>query len=139
MATTGTTGSSLATASQQPVTAREIVGIHVKFTLNTSEGLRRVIFELQKSVDNDIVKWTIDFQLFERAKKTDQFGDALVDLEVEVDAALNDDAESVADDGLSKKQARHALGKAADTAKNPNVDSPTKKASVQQTITPNPS
>jgi len=139
MATADSAASSLAKASQQPVIAREIVGIHVKFTLNTPEGLRRVTFELRKSIDNDIVTWAIDFQLFERAQKTDPFGDALVDLEVEVDVKLNDEAESMADNGMSKKQARHALGKAADTAKNPNVDTATKNATVQETLDPNPS
>lgn len=139
MAKTESAASSLAKASQQPIITREIVGIHVKFTLNTPEGLRRVTFELQESTDNDIVKWTIDFQLFERAKKTDPFGDALVDLQVEVDAKLNDDAEAMADNGMSKKQARHALGKAADAAKNPNVDTARKKATVQETLEPNPS
>jgi len=139
MATTGKATSNLAKASQQPVVGRQIVGIHVKFTLNTPEGLRRVTFELRKSVDNDLVTWTIDFQLFERAKKTDPFGDALVDLQVEVDVKLNDEAESMADNGMNKKQARHALGKAADAAKNPNVDVATKKATVQETLETNPS
>lgn len=135
----GTAASKLTKGSQQSVPVRELVGIHVKFTLNTPDGLRRVTFELRKSIDNEAVTWTIDFQLFERAKKTDPFGDALVDLQVEVDAKLNDKAESMADNGMNKKQARHALGKAADTAKNPNVDTATKKATVQKTLDPNPS
>jgi hypothetical protein len=138
MATSGTAPSNLAKASQQPVTAREIVGIHVKFTLNTPEGLRRVTFELRKTVENDIEKWTIGFQLFERARKTDPFGDPLVDLNVDVDVDKNDEAEAMADDGMNKKQARFALGKAADTAKNPAVDTAKKKATVQKTLDDNP-
>jgi len=122
------------TAGAHAALTRDIVGIHVKFTLNTPDGLRRVIFELRKENDDTTVKWTIDFQLFERAKKTDPFGDALVDLEVEVDSKLNDKAESMADNGMTKKQARHAIGKAADTAKDPAAHVSTKKATVQDTL-----
>lgn len=118
----------------QPTLSRNIEGIHVKFTLNTPDGLRRVIFELRKTVKEDTSSWSIDFQLFERKKKADPFGDALVDLLVEVDSKLNDEAETMADDGMTKKQARHAIGKAADTAKDPNADEATKKDTVQDTL-----
>ena len=62
-----------ATAGAAAPLTRDIVGIHVKFTLNTPDGLRRVIFELRKEVDDTTVKWTINFQLFERAKKNGPF------------------------------------------------------------------
>lgn len=123
-----------ATAGAAAPLTRDIVGIHVKFTLNTPDGLRRVIFELRKEVDDTTVKWTINFQLFERAKKTDPFSDALVDLEVEVDSKLNDKAEAMADNGMTKRQARHTIGKAADTAKDPAADASVKKATVQETL-----
>ena len=49
---------------------REVVKIHVKFTLNTPDGLRRVIFDLEKdTADDGAVSWKITFQLFERDKK----------------------------------------------------------------------
>lgn len=96
---------------------REVVKIHVKFTLNTPDGLRRVVFDLEKDADGDLVTWKVAFQLFERAKKTDQFGDPLVDLLVEVDSRLNKQAEKMATDGMTPDQAAFALGPAADTAK----------------------
>src|SRR5215471_9088465 len=73
---------------------RDIVGIHVKFVLNTPDGLRRVGFELQKNTTGDIVNWKITFQLFERAKNSDQFGDPVVDLDVDVDTKLNNKAQA---------------------------------------------
>jgi hypothetical protein len=91
--------------------------LKVNFELNTPNGLRRVIFGLSKDASSGtIVTWTIDFQLFERAKKTDPYGDAIVTLNVEVDKALNSKAEKAAK-GLTAGQSAHALGPAADDAK----------------------
>ena len=115
-----------------PTAKREIVKIHVKFTLNTPDGLRRVKFELEKETAGDTVSWTITFQLFERAKKSDQFSDPIVDLEVYVDTKLNAKAENMADNGMSPNQTAYAVGPAADTAKKA---TPAKaKAAVQKTL-----
>jgi len=94
-----------------------IIKLKVNFELNTPNGLRRVIFGLSKDASSGTtVIWTIDFQLFERAKKTDPYGDAIVTLNVEVDKALNAKAEKAAK-GLTAGQSAHALGPAADDAK----------------------
>lgn len=128
-------GTKLAKAAPLAAT-REVVGVHVKFTLNTPDGLRRVIFELKKLVDGNKVHWTIGFQLFQRAKKTDPFGDALVDLLVEVDTDLNDKADKTSKK-MTKAQQRHALGPAADTAKDAKEGNATEeeaKESIQDTL-----
>lgn len=96
---------------------RTIVGIKVKFELNSKNGLRRVIFGLEKNSQGDDVLWKIDFALFERAKKSDPFGDALLDMDVEVDTQLSKKAEETAHKGLTPGQAAHALGPAAEDAK----------------------
>ena len=94
-----------------------IIKLKVNFELNTPNGLRRVIFGLSKDASSGTtVIWTIDFQLFERAKKSDPYGDAIVTLNVEVDKALNAKAEKAAK-GLTAGQSAHALGPAADDAK----------------------
>jgi hypothetical protein len=116
---------------------RDIIKIHVKFTLNTPDGLRRVAFELIKDVNGDVVKWTITFQLFERAKKSDSFGDAIVDLLVEVDSKLNPKAETMADNGMTPSQSAFAIGPAADTAKDAEaglVSQKKAKTTVQNTL-----
>ena len=70
-------------------TSATVIKMKVHFELNTPNGLRRVIFGLAKdATSGKTVTWTIDFQLFERAKKSDPFGDAIVTLNVEVDKAL---------------------------------------------------
>jgi hypothetical protein len=94
----------------------DIIGIKVKFTIDSKDRLRRVVFGLEKSVEGDETTWTIDFQLFEREKKSEDFGDARVDLHVEVDSKLNGRAETAAKNGLTDGQAAHAIGPAADAA-----------------------
>jgi hypothetical protein len=50
----------------------KVIKIKVHFELNTPNGLRRVIFGLEKdSTSGDVEIWKIDFQLFERGKKSD--------------------------------------------------------------------
>ena len=96
---------------------RIVVGIKVKFELNSKNGLRRVIFGLEKDTQADDIIWKINFELFERIKKSEPYGDALIDLDVEVDTQLNKKAEDTAHNGLTPGQAAHALGPAADDAK----------------------
>lgn len=94
-----------------------VIKLKVNFQLNTPNGLRRVIFGLEKdATTGNVVHWAINFQLFERAKKSDPFGDPIVSLDVEVDKALNAKAEKAAK-GLTPGQSAHALGPAAEDAK----------------------
>lgn len=98
-------------------TTATIIKLKVNFQLNTPNGLRRVIFGLEKdATSGNVVQWSINFQLFERAKKSDPFGDPIVSLDVEVDKALNSKAEKAAK-GLTAGQSAHALGPAAEDAK----------------------
>lgn len=104
------------TAKPKPTTTSNIIKIKVHFELNTPNGLRRVVFGLEKDTQGSIVTWKIDFQLFERKKKSDPFGDAIVTLNVEVQKELHEKAEKAAK-GLTAKQSAHALGPAAEDAK----------------------
>jgi hypothetical protein len=112
--------------------AREVLDIKVSFTLNTRNGLRRVIFTLEKTTKDGVVKWTITFQLFEREKKTDPFGDPIVDLRVEVETKLHRKAQAMADNGMTPKQAAYAIGPGADKSKN--KDKPKARKAVQDTL-----
>src|ERR1043165_5606278 len=118
-------------------TKATVIKLKVNFQLNTPNGLRRVIFGLEKDATaGNVVQWTINFQLFERAKKSDPFGDPIVDLNVEVDKALNAKAEK-ASKGLTAPQAAFALGPAADDAKaaeSGDIDPEDAQATVQKTL-----
>jgi hypothetical protein len=116
---------------------RIVVGIKVKFELNSKNGLRRVIFGLEKDTQGDDIIWKINFELFERIKKSEPYGDALIDLDVEVDTQLNKKAEDTAHNGLTPGQAAHALGPAADDAKaaaNSEIDKDEASDTVQATL-----
>jgi hypothetical protein len=96
---------------------RVVIAIKVKFELNAKNGLRRIVFGLEKDTAGEVVRWKIDFALFERERKADPYGDPLVSLQVEVDSKLNAKAEDTARLGLTAQQAAHALGPASDDAK----------------------
>jgi hypothetical protein len=114
-----------------------VIKLKVNFQLNTPNGLRRVIFGLEKdATSGTVVVWTINFQLFERAKKSDPFGDPIVSLDVEVDKALNAKAEKAAK-GLTAGQSAHALGPAAEDAKaaeNGEIDQEDAQDTIQNTL-----
>ncbi len=96
---------------------RDVIGIKVKFTVESKDRRRRVVFGLEKATAGDQVTWKIDFELFERDNKNAEFGDPLVDLDVQIDTRLNARAEAVAQQGLTPGQAAHLIGPAAEDAK----------------------
>ena len=99
-------------------TQGKVISVHVQFELDSKDGLRKVIFGLEKDSDdgNNQATWTIHFQLFERDKKADDFAQ-VINLDVEVKTSLRSKAEQVAKSGLTQKQSAHALGPAAQDAK----------------------
>lgn len=93
--------------------------ISVDIEVMTKDRLRKVVFGLDKTTaDNGEVTWTLDFSLFEREKKTDEFGDPLVKLDAVVVKVLNHEkAEATALAGKFKpEQTEHALGPASNDA-----------------------
>jgi hypothetical protein len=85
---------------------KELVKIHVQFTILPPDQLKQIVFGLNKDTVGDVVSWKITFALSTREKKTD----ALVKIiEAEVDADLKDApiAEETADKGVNKPQSDH--------------------------------
>ena len=114
-----------------------IIFIKVDLVLNAKNGLRRVIFGLEKDTQGDVIEWKINFQLFERASTAVDYGDALVSLDVDVKSEFQDKAEIAAKKGLTAKQIAHAVGPAADDAKdtlNGAVDPADAADTVQATL-----
>src|SRR5262245_27905421 len=110
----------------------EVTAIKVKFTLITPNGLRKIIFELDKTTEGGVVKWAIQFQLFERAKKADPF-ELVVELSIEVDTSLNDKAQAIADKKkLTANQSAYLVGPGADKSKD--HDKPKARKAVQDTL-----
>ena len=94
-----------------------VVAIKVHFDLITKDKLRKVVFGLEKDTQGTKVIWKINFDLFERAKKTDPFVEAIVHVDIEVDKVLQPKAEKMALSGMTAGQQAHALGPAADDQK----------------------
>lgn len=96
---------------------RNLNSISVDLEVLTSDRLRKVIFSLDKSTTDANAEWTINFQLLERDKKSDEFGDPLVKLSVTINAKNHDNAEVTARKGLNSTQADYLLGPASVDAK----------------------
>jgi hypothetical protein len=89
---------------------KTLKSISVDLEVLTPDRLKKVVFGLDKSVDAEGEHWTIDFQFLQRAKKTDEFGDPLVTLSIEVKKNNNAAAEETAMKGLNSAQTEHLLG-----------------------------
>jgi hypothetical protein len=114
---------------------RTVNAVHVKFSVNTPDGLRRVIFELERNtLDDGSIGWKIGFLLFERAQRSGQFGDPIADLLVEVDSGLNSRAQAMADNGMTLSQSAFAVGPAADTVKDSTATNKRKQGQVEATL-----
>lgn len=112
-----TTGAGAAPAGAAAAnTPPTVIAIKVVFELDTLDGLRKVMFGLEKDLQGQDVIWTIHFQLQERLKTTDQFTN-VVTLDVTVDHQLHPQAAAAATAGLTPAQSAHAVGPAADDAK----------------------
>ena len=120
-----------------------VIAVKVKFELFTPNGLRHVIFGLEKDTKpgagtETLVVWIIHFQLFERAKKTDPWSDPIVTLDVEVDKALQPKADATSKkQALSPGQTAHLLGPASNdtkAAKAGGIDQSDADQTVQNTL-----
>lgn len=110
----------------------EVLGVKIRFVLVTKNGLRQVIFELEKTTEGNKDHWKILFELYEREKKTDPF-ELVVRLVVEVDIKLNPKAQLIFDnERMSAKQTAYAIGPGAQKAKDANK--PKAKKAVQDTL-----
>lgn len=99
----------------RPKTA--IAGLRVRFELGARNGLRRVVFAMEKNNKaNGLVTWVVQFQLFERKARVDGWTQ-IADLRVELDTRQNAQAAAVAAKGLSDEQTARAIGPAADDAR----------------------
>ena len=92
--------------------AKTLRSISVDLEVMTTDRLKKVIFGLDKSSDTEGVHWVIEFQFLQRDRKTQEFGDPLVKLNIDVKKAHNAAAEETALKGLNSAQAEHLLGPA---------------------------
>ena len=89
---------------------RTIKSISVDLEVMTTDRLKKIIFGLDKSTEDEEAHWVIEFQFLQRDKKTDPFGDPLVKLAIDVKKSNEEAAEETAAKGLNNPQATHLLG-----------------------------
>lgn len=128
----------MATPKPAPKLAAKVTtDITVDLVVNTEDELRRIVFGLEKSTDDDgQPKWVIHFKLFQRADKATDYSQPRVSLDVVVDKNLHDKAAATAANGLSAAQAAFLAGpgaKAALDSKKPGGKPADQK--VQSTLT----
>ena len=62
-----------------------IIWLRVRFELGARNGLRRVVFAMEKNnKPNGVPQWVVQFQLFERRSRAEQWAQ-MADLRVELD------------------------------------------------------
>jgi len=119
---------------------KQLLKIHVSFTILTPDQLKEIAFGLNKDKADDGVTdtWTINFSLKVRAKKDDP----LVELvKAEVEAVLKEEkalAEVTADKGLNKPQTEHLtlnVTTDAERFKAGQIKEATFKRTVKRTLT----
>jgi hypothetical protein len=91
-----------------PTAQKQLIKIHVQFTILTPDQLKQIVFGLNKDKAADGVtdSWKITFSLSTRDKKTDDFV-KIVDAEVDADLKDAPAAADTADKGVNKAQSDH--------------------------------
>jgi hypothetical protein len=89
---------------------KRIVSVHVIVDVMSKDGLRKFSFGLDKNTGkNGEEDWAIHFDLFERAKRADDFDEAVVHVDLDIKAKNFEKAQITADKGLNAAQAEAAL------------------------------
>ena len=100
-------------------TKKVLVGLSVKLEVLTKDKLRKFVFGVKKTQENDVDTWSVDFELFDRASATAPFVQALMlTTDINLKAVPVESVQATADKGLSKSQIEYVLTTlAADAAK----------------------
>ncbi|HBY62924.1 MAG TPA: hypothetical protein DEH78_24135 [Solibacterales bacterium] len=117
---------------------KELVKIHVKFTIVTPDQLKQIDFGLNKDKGADGVtdSWKITFALSTRAAKTDPFV-KIVDAVVEADLKDAPLAEETASKGPNKPQTEHLtinVATAGERLKAGKIQQPTFDRTLKRTL-----
>ena len=89
---------------------KRIISVHVIVDVMSKDGLRKFSFGLDKSTGkNDEEEWAIHFDLFERTRRSEEFSEAVVHVDLDVKAKNFAKAQITADKGLNTAQAEAAL------------------------------
>jgi hypothetical protein len=89
---------------------REVVALSVKLDVLSKDKLRKFVFGLTKSKENDIDKWIMDFTMLDRAEASAAFAEALkLTVTLDLKKIPAEAVEATAAKGLNKNQVDYAL------------------------------
>ncbi|MBZ2187009.1 MAG: hypothetical protein K7J46_20060 [Bryobacter sp.] len=87
----------------------EVVALSVKLEVLTQDKLKKFIFGLTKSKEEDIVKWAMDFAMLDRTGPSTAFAEVLkLDVALDLKKIPVEAVEVTATKGLNKSQVNYA-------------------------------
>jgi hypothetical protein len=100
------------------VTKKVLVALSVQLEVLTPDKLRKFVFGLKKTQENDLDKWSVSFELLDRAKADGQFARAVfLDVDLDLKKVPVEAVQATADKGLNKAQVEYTI-----TAVGPDAD-----------------
>ena len=99
------------------VTKKVLVGLSVQLEVLAKGKLRKFVFGLKKTQENDVDKWTVSFELLDRATVDAQFARVVfLDVELDLKKVPVEAVQATADKGLNKAQVEYTLTAVASDA-----------------------
>lgn len=103
-----------------PVTAetkKVLVALSVQLEVLAKGKLRKFVFGLKKAQQNDLDKWSVSFELLDRASADAQFARAVfLDVDLDLKKVPVEAVQATADKGLNKPQVEYTLTAVASDA-----------------------
>lgn len=107
--------------SQPPIDKRkrqrELIALCMQFEVMSPDSLNRAIVRLDKESSGKTATWNMDYALGRRDRKTEDFGEPIGQVGVEVRPSLHPQAEKAARHGFTTAQAKYAIGPTASTVR----------------------
>jgi len=91
-------------------TTKVVVGLSVKLEVITKDKLRKFVFGVEKTRENDVDMWSVDFELLDRTSPTDDFGRVVfLDVDLDLKKIAATDVQTTAEKGLNQSQVEFVL------------------------------
>jgi hypothetical protein len=84
---------------------RSLVAMSVTLEVLSKDKLKKFVFGLNKTKEGDVDKWSMDFEMLDRTKATDEFARAFfLDVDLDLKKVPVPELEATAEKGLNKNQ-----------------------------------
>ena len=91
-------------------TTKVVVGLSVKLEVITKDKLRKFVFGVEKTRENDVDMWSVDFELLDRTSPTADFGRVVfLDVDLDLKKITATDVQTTAEKGLNQSQVEFVL------------------------------